>query len=40
MKIIRKSNASHKSYARADKKITSNVGKGCDERDLCMAKHG
>lgn len=40
MKVIRKSNASHKSYAIATKKITKNSTSGCNQRDLCMVKHG
>ena len=40
MKVIRKSNVSHKSYATSDKKIIKNSNSSCNQRDLCMAKHG
>ena len=40
MKVVRKSIVSHKSYAMTDKKITKNSSAGCNQRDLCMVKHG
>lgn len=40
MKVIRRATVSHKTYASSNKKVTSNSSTSCNQRDLCMVKHG